>query len=781
MKTIEIGVFISLFIFSVSNSWSQDKPSTQDSPSTWSDPYKFPATRNPCLWPFSRNSIWNTPIGSNAKYVSYQSQYPNGQVKTFYLDDDIIILTPKEPMMDIMLNTADWNWGRDRCVVEGGLLFSAPIPKSFLWHRPKTLSNACLAVLMSDGRTIKQTQPFTRCAVDQPALSHYKFEDSDIYGEGITGSHGGSGMSAIGGTIRMGELAPGAPPIHHALKMAVQRHGSGHRWPAPHDDAGSRNIVTTGFCDGALCALLPSFDIAGTGFETEVAKYIARACQDYGIYLVDGTGWSAVCIDVENGAHGWVRDEVLQKWGVEMDYVSTSETPFGRDMKKIFSNLMVVDNNAEDNRGGGGTPRAPIAPPFGPPPDNQPPKALNAEVTAIQAQTTAAVEENGRILTIDFAAEGRPVSPRVGFLGGLRDSTPDEILRPLNISLWRIGHQYRGRISQGLPAAVDRVESLGGVYKLVMSDLVHSQPTDWAIYEADAKKLVKQVGARSSTIIWEPVNEPDISHKPIEKYYELYAHAFKALREADPKAQICGPGFAYPAYDKYRPFLDYCRQNDLECNYLAWHYTGWDAGFPEQAGWQLGKMREFISEYPGQKIKEIHCDEWGAGPDKPGCLHPGRAIIWFNYLENVYQVDRACRANWGKADDYLGGIVTRDHQPHPVYHVYRWYGRTKGQTRVPVQGGGKMLAALASRSPGRTEILLGSIEKNSQRVTLQLKNMPMKSITVRIIPSTDLEGILKEDQIPLAKGCKFERNGNDATLTIGNVEENQAWQIILTE
>ncbi|MBN2473145.1 MAG: hypothetical protein JXB62_00955 [Pirellulales bacterium] len=294
----------------------------------------------------------------------------------------------------------------------------------------------------------------------------------------------------------------------------------------------------------------------------------------------------------------------------------------------------------------------------------------------------------------------------------------------MNISLWRIGHQFRGRIGQGLSAAVDRVESLGSAYKLVMSDLIRSQPTNWAVYEADVKKLVEQVGDRSGTIIWEPVNEPDISHKPIEKYYELYAHAFKALREADPKAQICGPGFAYPAYDKYGSFLDYCRKNNLQCNYLAWHYTGWNSDAPEQAKWQLGKMREFLGEYPDQKIKEIHCDEWGAGPDKPGCLHPGRAIVWFHYLEHVYQVDRACRANWGKTDDYLGGIVTRDHQPHPVYHVYRWYGQTKG------------------------------------------------------IPGTDLDGILEADQIPLAKGCKLERNGDDATLTIENVEENQAWQII---
>lgn len=375
MKTIKIGVLLSLLIFSAFNSWCQDNSSS------WNAPYKFPATRNPYLWPFSGNSIWNTPIGSNAKYVSYQSIYPIGEFAIFYLEDEIIIQTPNEPMMDIMTNTGDWNWNHSRCTIDGGLLFSAPIPKSFLWHRPKTLSNACMSVIMPDGRTIKQTQPFTRCEPDKPALSHYKFADTDIYGEGITGSHGGSGMSSLGGTIRMGELIPGAPPIPHALKMNVQKHeGNCHRWPAPHDDRNSNNVKTTGFSDGALCALMPSFNIAGAGFETEVAKYIARACQDYGLYLVDGTGWNANSIAVENGAHGWVRDEVLQKWGVEIDYVSTSDTPFGRDMKKIFSNLMVVDNNAENNKGGGGTPRAPIAPPFGESSANQPPKVLTTNI-----------------------------------------------------------------------------------------------------------------------------------------------------------------------------------------------------------------------------------------------------------------------------------------------------------------------------------------------------------------------------------------------------------------
>ena len=180
--------------------------------------------------------------------------------------------------------------------------------------------------------------------------------------------------------------------------------------------------------------------------------------------------------------------------------------------------------------------------------------ALSAAAALALPSVVAAAEPGAITLSVDFSRDSGAVTPRTGFLGGLRDAIPDEAVRPLHPALFRIGHQFVNRIAGGLPAAVDRVHALGARYKLVMSDLVKSDHEDRARYEADVKKLVAQVGPeRARRIIWEPVNEPDISHKPIRKYYDLYASAFKALREADPKAQICGPGFAYPAYDKYHP------------------------------------------------------------------------------------------------------------------------------------------------------------------------------------------------------------------------------------
>ena len=68
----------------------------------------------------------------------------------------------------------------------------------------------------------------------------------------------------------------------------------------------------------------------------------------------------------------------------------------------------------------------------------------------------AAAQEPARSIVIDFGRELGPVETRTGFLGGLRDATPDAVIAPPHPSLWRIGHQFRGRIAQGLPGAIYR-------------------------------------------------------------------------------------------------------------------------------------------------------------------------------------------------------------------------------------------------------------------------------------------------------------------------------------
>ncbi|MBN1558788.1 hypothetical protein JW998_00960, partial [candidate division KSB1 bacterium] len=120
--------------------------------------------RDPFQQPFHHNSIWNTPIGSEADYVHARIQPATAYGMT--IDEDLIVLIPTAPAVEIYISNAGWDRDKDRCQIDGGLLFTAPIPDDFVVS-PDTWDgltpNSGLAVLLDDWRTLKQTQPFARC------------------------------------------------------------------------------------------------------------------------------------------------------------------------------------------------------------------------------------------------------------------------------------------------------------------------------------------------------------------------------------------------------------------------------------------------------------------------------------------------------------------------------------------------------------------------------------------------------------------------------------------
>lgn len=336
------------------------------------------AQRNPLKWPFSETSIWNMPIGSDAIYVHAHIEKALAQGMT--IDEDYIVMTPDAPLMEIAENFAGWDRTKSRCTPEGKVLFSAPIPQSFIVS-PETWDgltpNAGLAVMMPDKRTIKQTQPFAHCTEGQPGTSLYLFEDVDIYGDGMYGAHGGSGLSAIGGTLRIGELTPTSGPIRHALKVNIfgkrniyyDTETKGFRWPARNADGYAadsyykdrKSVIVKACRMGALLALPAKMNLDSLGFETKPARILAEAFQNYGAYLVDDTAWDVYALITEWSPDGRFDQEFKKNWGFSMKERS-KDTPWARDIDRIFLNLHVVDNNSPSTTGGGGKPLQPLAP-----------------------------------------------------------------------------------------------------------------------------------------------------------------------------------------------------------------------------------------------------------------------------------------------------------------------------------------------------------------------------------------------------------------------------------
>ena len=393
--------------------------------------------RDPLLWPFSRDSIWNLPIGSNARYVWAGIHHATSMA--YFTDADILVLQPSAPATTVYANYDDWGAGT-RCSAQGGALFTAPIPADFVVPGSHQGSpdgdtpNAAAAILAADGHTIIQTQPFARCAGQSPT-SHYMFGSEDLYGTGETGSHGGSGLSALGGTVRLGELVPGGT-IRHSLKLNIDSANfypglGGYRWPAWKSDAGGAGYGGSipEVRMGSLLAPKPDFPI--DTLETEPGKIVAAAFRDYGGYIVDTSGWSIYNFVTERSPAGSVQDEFNKAWGYSFN-AGVGANGWARDLDKIFTNLYVVDNwdkatwqtvsVSNGNVGVGlGTPRVGWAPEFGqvppppppPPPPSPPPALTGTTITLTTSKSPSEINETVAVSGRLTDASGSPVAGRV--------------------------------------------------------------------------------------------------------------------------------------------------------------------------------------------------------------------------------------------------------------------------------------------------------------------------------------------------------------------------------
>ena len=336
-------------------------------------------SRDPLKQPFASNSIWNMPIGSGARFVHAKlNPNPGNNIWAAMpgIDDEKIILKPSAPLVNINYSNAAWT-GKNRCAATGALMYQVPMPANYII--PNTTKNSSAVFLLKDGRTLVQTQPVARCTAGGPATAFAKFTNVDLYGPGITGAHGGSGLSAIGGSIRLGELRPGSTTgPRHALKVNVYAkealfkcttRSACSRWPAVTSDSyavgwygSASNNSNSAMKMGALLAIPGSTSIASLGLETAPAKQLAWTLQNYGAYIVDDTYAAGFDFSAEEGPDGSKRDEFRRDWGFDMSQKVQGATAWVRDIQRIMKALSVVDNNGPSSIGGGGTPRQALAP-----------------------------------------------------------------------------------------------------------------------------------------------------------------------------------------------------------------------------------------------------------------------------------------------------------------------------------------------------------------------------------------------------------------------------------
>lgn len=401
--------------------------------------------------PFASTSIWNMPLGTGAAYMpayifnqsamdarhacalrvstpSFRISCPGGSnestcvglgccwddsqpdaytcfqpaggpPQSFHSDNDWFIVAADDDPLTPFVDQGGWySPNFDYCNVTGDQKTQYPFPAN-----STTLcveDNNSAGLLLPDHVTLVQFQPYFRGTPGSPILGIWAENNgyypwtSDIRGDGALGAHGGSALSSIGGTIRLGELAPGAGPIQHALKLELFAHdwewNGGpnnscvpggdpsdccYTWPATKCDGyagasadgynGTNPLLKPGSLLAVPQAALPSLNVT-----TAPGKAILAALSTYGGYIVDDTAWPTAAICMEYG----VVDEVKAAYNISVDLhgpdggaspgAGGQTAVFYWELVQMFRALHIVINNGNGTVGGGGTPIAPLAPPL---------------------------------------------------------------------------------------------------------------------------------------------------------------------------------------------------------------------------------------------------------------------------------------------------------------------------------------------------------------------------------------------------------------------------------
>jgi hypothetical protein len=298
----------------------------------------LPAEREAPLWPFATDSPWNTPLGADAAYADESDprtadiREGEGSVNAGMFSHPIYQATADDP--EQVVHTQD---GEVRYRIPADAQPALPA-----WGERYT--DAHLHVVDPTGSHLDECfQMRPRLDGEWDCTFHQRI---DLRGDGV--SDGGTrayGGSAIGGLIRDWELEAGAIPHALAFAMPNERMQQGPVWPASRED--NENEDYQGSVPmGTLVAIPPDVDLRALDL-TPAGHVLARALQDYGAYLVDGS--RQFVFYAEPSAEG--SEAVVQ---------------MRADVETLQDLLVPITNNGPTSVGGGGAPRVGLAPQLAP-------------------------------------------------------------------------------------------------------------------------------------------------------------------------------------------------------------------------------------------------------------------------------------------------------------------------------------------------------------------------------------------------------------------------------
>ena len=305
--------------------------------------------------PFSKDSIWNTPIGSKAIYKAANLEASSSTSSDIEL---LFKVTNKDPFTKLY---APGSWV-DRC---SGTNSPTGNPNDEIYIRfpqnkivpdvtPSHTPNNVSTILQPDGTTIIGIAPLARCKAGGPVYGWYSKKQS-LFGKGITGGHGGSRLSGIGGTIRQGELISDRP-IDHVLKLNVwgekylnydeKDETPGYRWPAKVADSYAAKEYGGSephFQMGALLAIPKQVNPQSLNLKSKPALKLFYTLQNYGAYVVDDSYRNVTAFNLQQG----VPEEFKQTYGYDFE-TSDRNSQWFQEYFALVESLHIIANNSPE-------------------------------------------------------------------------------------------------------------------------------------------------------------------------------------------------------------------------------------------------------------------------------------------------------------------------------------------------------------------------------------------------------------------------------------------------
>jgi len=155
-------------------------------------------------------------------------------------------------------------------------------------------------------------------------------------------------------------------------------------------------------------------------------------------------------------------------------------------------------------------------------------------------------------------------------------------------------------------------------------------------------------------------------------FFELWKETYKVIREMDPDEKIIGPCDGLYTEDRMRPFLQFCKDNDVMPDIMCWH---------ELMGVELIPRRHkaYRELERSLGIKELpitineYCD---VEHELEG--QPGSSARFIGKFER-YKIDSAMITWWFVPQPgRLGSLMATDTQRGAGWYFYKWYGDMTG-------------------------------------------------------------------------------------------------------